>query len=70
MSDAALQLLLPEGPPPALIALRSLEPGLRLTPLGFEIPLHDRAPEEVLALCLRCGITARATRVVREPPSG
>jgi hypothetical protein len=70
MPGAALRLLLPEGPLPSLIELRLLEPGLRLTPLGFDIPLHDRAPEEVLALCLRCGITARATRVVREPPSG
>ena len=70
MSGAALRLFLPDGSPPALTALRTLEPGLRFTPLGFEIPLQDRAPEEVLALCLRCGITARATRVVPEPPSG
>lgn len=70
MPGSALRLLLPDGSPPALTKLRALEPELRLTPLGFDIPLHDRAPEEVLALCLRCGITARATRVVREPPSG
>jgi hypothetical protein len=40
------------------------------TPLGLEIPLGDRAPEEILALLLRHGITARATRIVDLPPSG
>lgn len=66
----ALRLLLPEVPDRGLAELRALEPELRFIPLGFDIPLRDRAPEEVLALCLRCGITARATRVVTQAPSG
>jgi len=34
------------------------------TPLGFEIPLVDSPPEEILSLMIRYGITARATRIV------
>ena len=34
------------------------------TPLGFDVPLTDLMPEEVLSLCLRYGVTARATRIV------
>jgi hypothetical protein len=70
MPAAALRLLLPDGPPRALRELQALEPELRFIPLGFDIPLGDRAPEELLARCLRCGITARATRVVTPAPSG
>jgi hypothetical protein len=43
-------------------------PEARLTPVGIDVSLTDRAPEEVLALCLRLGVTARATRIVITPP--
>lgn len=63
-SPAVLRLFLPEVSPRALDRLRALIPGLVLTPLGFEIPLQDLGPEEILALILRYGITARATRII------
>lgn len=44
--------------------LRAALPSHRITPLGLEIPLIDREPEEILALCLHFGVTARATRIV------
>jgi hypothetical protein len=44
--------------------LRAALPPHRTTPLGLEIPLGDFDPEEILALCLRFGVTARATRIV------
>ena len=63
-SDAVLKLFLLEAPRPALPALRALLPGLVSTPLGLEIPLGDRGPEEILALCLRFGVTVRATCIL------
>lgn len=50
-----------------LTRLRAELPDHVRTTLGLEIPLGDRAPEEILALCLRCGVTARATRIVDRP---
>lgn len=44
--------------------LRAELPPHTATPLGLEIPLGDHEPEEILALCLRHGVTARATRIV------
>lgn len=61
-----LRLFLPDVAPHALYQLRALLPGLTLTPLGLDIPLTDRAPEEILAVLLRCGVTARATRIVAD----
>jgi hypothetical protein len=69
-SQALLKLFLLEAPAPGLDALRELLPELIPTPLGAEIPLGDRAPEEILSLCLRCGVTARATRIVERTASG
>jgi hypothetical protein len=63
-SVAVLRLFLPEAPPAALSRLRALIPGMVATPLGFEIPLLDAAPEEILSLLLQFGITARATRII------
>ena len=68
--ESVLRLFLLEAPSPALDHLRQLLPELVPTPLGAEIPLGDRAPEEILALCLRCGVTARATRIVQRVPAG
>jgi hypothetical protein len=65
-----LRLFLPELTPGALARLRQSLPGLVLTPLGLEIPLDNRAPEELLALFLRYGVTARATRIMARAPSG
>ena len=69
-SRPVLRLFLLEGPRGALECLRAGLADLRPTPLGLEIPLDDRAPEEILALLLRHGITARATRIVDRPRSG
>jgi len=67
---AVLRLFLLDGPPGGLNRLLDATSGLVRTPLGLEIRLGDRAPEEILALLLRHGITARATRIVDRPPSG
>lgn len=68
--EAVLRLFLLEAPSPAVAGLRALLPELVCTPLGLEIPLRDHGPEEILALCLRLGITARATRIVERPRRG
>jgi hypothetical protein len=65
-----LHLFLMDATAAGLARLEAGFPGLVRTPLGVEIPLGDSAPEEVLSLCLRCGITARATRIIDRPPSG
>jgi|KBSSwiStaDraftv2_1062776.scaffolds.fasta_scaffold31066_1 hypothetical protein len=65
-----LRLFLLDGPPGGLTRLIGAFPDLVRTPLGLEIRLGDRAPEEILALLLRHGITARATRIVDRPLSG
>ena len=70
MTEPVLRLFLPDASPPALAELRRLLPGLVATPLSLEITLEDRAPEEILALCLRLGVTARATRIGNRPSSG
>jgi hypothetical protein len=68
--DAVLRLFLPELTPASLARLRDSLPGILLTPLGLEIPLGDHAPEEILSLFLRYGITARATCITLRGPSG
>lgn len=65
-----LRLYLLDGPPGGLTRLLAGSSDLVRTPLGLEISLRDRAPEEILALLLRHGITARATRIVDRPVSG
>lgn len=69
-ADVVLRLFLPEVTPAGLALLQAALPGLLLTPLGLEIPLRDRAPEEILSLFLRFGVTARATRITVRAPSG
>jgi hypothetical protein len=69
-SEPVLRLFLLEAPCPAVAALRVLLPELVTTPLGLEIPLRDHGPEEILALCLRFGVTARATRIVERACPG
>ena len=68
--EAVLKLFLLEATPPSLTGLRAMLPDLVCTPLGLEIPLRDHRPEEILSLCLRFGITARATRIVERSLSG
>jgi hypothetical protein len=65
-----LRLFLLTGPRGGLECLLARFTDMKPTPLGLEIPLDDRAPEEILALLLRHGITARATRIVDRPRSG
>ena len=69
-SEPVLRLFLPELTPASLARLRQSLPGLVVTPLGLEIPLDARGPEELLALFLRYGVTARATRIMGRAPSG
>jgi hypothetical protein len=68
--NPVLRLFLLDGPPGGVTRLLAASSDLVRTPLGLEIRLGDRAPEEILALLLRHGITARATRIVDRPPSG
>jgi hypothetical protein len=58
-----LHLHLPDGPAGSLTRLCEGLPGSRRTPTGLRIPLADHTPEEILALCLRLGVTARATTI-------
>jgi hypothetical protein len=53
-----------------MAALTAALPGTVSTPLGLDIPLDERAPEEVLALCIQWGITARATCIFERGRSG
>ena len=69
-SEVVLKLFLLEATPASLTDLRAVLPDLVCTPLGLEIPLQDHHPEEILSLCLRFGITARATRIVERSLSG
>jgi hypothetical protein len=69
-ASPVLRLFLPDGSPDGLAALTAALPGTIPTPLGLEIPLDEHAPEEVLALCLQWGITARATRILERTRSG
>ena len=69
-SGPVLRLFLLDGPRAGFEELRASLAGLTPTPLGLEIPLDDRAPEEILALLLRHGITARATCIADRPGSG
>ena len=50
--------------PSGIEGLRAALPPHRVTALGLEIPLTEHGPEEILALCLQYGVTARATRIV------
>ena len=68
--EPVLRMYLLEAAPASLQRLRELLPDHVGTPLGLEIPLREHAPEEILSLCLRLGVTARATRIVNRPRSG
>jgi hypothetical protein len=65
-----LRLFLPEVTAASLGRLRLALPDLVLTPLGLEIPLDNHAPEELLSLFLRHGVSARATRITLCRASG
>jgi hypothetical protein len=69
-AEPVLRLFLLEASSPALAALRAALPDLVCTPLGVEIPLREVGPEEVLALCLRHGVTAGATRIIERAVPG
>ncbi len=62
-----LRLFLLDPAAPGLPGLRAALPPHLATPIGLEIPLADHEPEEILSLCLRHGVTARATRIVERP---
>jgi hypothetical protein len=68
--EPVLRLFLLEAPTPALAALQAALPEFVGTPLGLEIPLRGLGPEEVLSLCLRFGVTARATCIVERTIPG
>jgi hypothetical protein len=69
-SEAVLRLFLLDASPAALSRLRARLPRVICTPIGLEIPLDDCAPEEILALCLQLGVSARATRIMERPRPG
>jgi hypothetical protein len=68
--STVLRLFLPHGSADGMAALTAALPGTVSTPLGLDIPLDERAPEEVLALCIQWGITARATCIFERGRSG
>lgn len=68
--ELVLKLFLLDAAAPALASLSAALPGVIRTPLGLEVPLREIGPEEILALCLRLGITARATRIMELPRRG
>ena len=59
-----LQVFLLDRRSRRLDRLRTELPPHRITPLGLEIELGEFEPEEILAVFLRHGVTARATRLV------
>ncbi len=65
-----LQLILPDADTDAVARLAELIPGVHAFALGLEIPLVDLGAEEALALCLRCGVTCRGTRLVAASTGG
>lgn len=69
-SFPTLRIFLPDGPPGSVARLCAGLAGAVRSPLGVDIPLTDQAPEEVLALCLRLGVTARATTIVTRRAPG
>ncbi len=69
-TEAVLRLFLLDASGAALAALTAAIPGVTRTPLGIQVPLGDLGPEEILAHCLRLGITARATRILEPPRPG
>jgi hypothetical protein len=68
--ETVLRLFLPELRSGALAGLQRSLPGIVLTPLGLEIPLDNHAPEEILSLILKHGVTARASRITVRALSG
>jgi hypothetical protein len=72
MPDAPfhLELLFPDAGARALARLADALPGLRVTPIGLDIPLVELGAEEALAVCLRLGVTCRGTRVTLPPDAG
>jgi hypothetical protein len=69
-AEPVLRLLLPRASRPAIARLGRELAGAVRAPGRLDIPLGDRAPEEILAVCLRCGVTARGSRIVGRSPSG
>jgi hypothetical protein len=65
-----LRIFLLDAPTPALAQLCEGASGRCQHSAGLEVPLGDLGPEEVLAVCLRFEITARATRIVEGARSG
>jgi hypothetical protein len=69
-SFPVLRLLEPRLSGPAFHRLRREIPGAARTRGALDLPLAEHSPEELLALCLRLGVTARGTRIVRGGRSG
>ena len=65
-----LRLLEPRLSDPAFHRLHREVPGASRTRGALDLPLADHGPEELLALCLRFGVTARGTRIVGGGRSG
>jgi hypothetical protein len=59
-----LRLELSPADPVAIARVLAAWPCLRAT-LALELPLDEAAPEEILSLCLRAGVTVARSRVVR-----
>ena len=63
-SSPVLRLVLPSLSGPAFGRLLQELPGAVRGPGILDLPLAEHGPEELLALCLRFGVTARGSRIV------
>jgi len=69
-SVPVLRLVAPRLSDPAFGRLRLELPGAVRAPGRLDLPLAEHGPEELIALCLRFGVTARGSRVVPAGRSG
>jgi hypothetical protein len=69
-SVPVLRLVEPRLSDPLFGRLRRELPGAVRAPGRLDLPLTEHGPEELIALCLRCGVTARGSRIVQGGGSG
>ena len=69
-SVPVLRLFSPRLSGPAFHRLRRELPEAVRGPGRLDLPLAEHGPEELIALCLRFGVTARGSRIVPAGGSG
>lgn len=69
-SVPVLRLFRPRLSDLAFLRIQRELPGSIHLPGALDLPLEEHGPEELIALCLRLGVTARGSRVVSGDGSG